>query len=218
MDDIKWNGFLRQRRALLAVSLVLAFSQFAGLTLKKISFLGNELEVGYPIAVNIALWVFWGYWLYRFYVYSGEVGAVTTTSQRYQSKLYHLLKEQASVLFQYDQNISARLKEQDAKYTGASCHGVELYGYSEEGYRIGTNRIDIEYVKTNGDRGVAQYGDTKTVVPHEHIRPLKRQAARYVMLHTPVATDFWLPYFVAAVPLVIAVFQGMVMVIRHLEK
>lgn len=71
--DIR-DGFVRQRRNLIIMSLVVLFSELAGLKIEKISIFGNEATIGKPELVTITLWIFLFYWLIRYYQYFHEIG------------------------------------------------------------------------------------------------------------------------------------------------
>jgi hypothetical protein len=68
--DQQNEGFVRQRRNLMIVSLVLLFSEATELKVEKINVFGTELFVNHPYAVNVVLWVVALYWLVRYYQYS----------------------------------------------------------------------------------------------------------------------------------------------------
>lgn len=60
-------GLVRQRRGLLAASLALLFYESAGLVVRKISLLGNTVDVTNPSRAGIFLWVAWAYFFLRYY-------------------------------------------------------------------------------------------------------------------------------------------------------
>jgi len=64
------SDFIRQRRNLMIVSLVLLFSEVSELKISKLSVFGNNFLLGQPRPVSGALWVAGLYWLLRFYQYS----------------------------------------------------------------------------------------------------------------------------------------------------
>ncbi len=69
------DGFLRQRRNLLIVCLMLIFCKFSKLEISKFSILGvqfNSFES--PESVYVALWVCWVYFLFRYYQYFCQEG------------------------------------------------------------------------------------------------------------------------------------------------
>ena len=63
------DGFIRQRRNLIAISLVLWFVETATLTFPKLNILGNEFPISNPAAVNHALWIAGAYWMLRYLQY-----------------------------------------------------------------------------------------------------------------------------------------------------
>lgn len=63
------SDFIRQRRNLIIVSLVLIFVELSGIEVKKINLFGNELDIINPEWVNWALWIGLIYWGYRYYTY-----------------------------------------------------------------------------------------------------------------------------------------------------
>lgn len=65
-------GLLRQRRNLIAVSVILFFYNLGGLKITKINILGNYIEVGNPSIFSFALWLFFTYFLYRYWLYFKE--------------------------------------------------------------------------------------------------------------------------------------------------
>lgn len=63
------DGFIRQRRNLIAISLVLWFVETATLTFSELNILGNKFPISNPAAVNHALWIAGAYWLLRYLQY-----------------------------------------------------------------------------------------------------------------------------------------------------
>src|SRR3989344_6515275 len=72
-DQIRIS-FVRQRRNLIAISLVLFFVQFGEVTIRDIKLVETTLLINHPAAVNWALWVAFFYWFYRYYVYFRDAG------------------------------------------------------------------------------------------------------------------------------------------------
>lgn len=74
MDADIYSGFVRQRRNLIVMSMVVLLSEVANLRVEKISFFGNEATIGNPALVNTVLWVLLIYWLIRYYQYFHDLG------------------------------------------------------------------------------------------------------------------------------------------------
>ena len=63
------TDFIRQRRNLIVISLILLGVEAFGLEIKRINALGNEILIQNPGMVNVALWLAWAYWFIRYYQY-----------------------------------------------------------------------------------------------------------------------------------------------------
>ena len=73
-DDDTQQGFLRQRRNLFVVSIVLAVVQLTGATIgESFTVLGITINLESPFFVAYVLWCLWLYWFYRYYVYHREL-------------------------------------------------------------------------------------------------------------------------------------------------
>ena len=68
------EGLLRQRRNLFIVCAILWLMKYGGITLKKLSLAGFELEFARPEALILALWLAYAYFLYRYYQYFTNEG------------------------------------------------------------------------------------------------------------------------------------------------
>ena len=66
-DEELKSGFTRQRRGLIAVSVVLVLYGAYGLRLDRLSVLGNEFDVSSPGAVPLSLAIAWAYFAVRFH-------------------------------------------------------------------------------------------------------------------------------------------------------
>jgi len=73
MSDNVFEQLRRSRRNLMAVSIILSFASYAGLSINTINLLGNEFTISNPNAIQIALWVLWAYSLWQFWGYSNEI-------------------------------------------------------------------------------------------------------------------------------------------------
>lgn len=63
------DGFIRQRRNLMIISLFLLIYDFAEIQIAKVSLLGTELVVGRPEILEWTAWAIWGYLLLRYTQY-----------------------------------------------------------------------------------------------------------------------------------------------------
>lgn len=76
-EDTSRAYFLRQRRNLILISLFVIFYKAGDLRLDKVELFGNETTIGNPQIVTFAVGCFFLYFLWRHYVYSGEMGGIS---------------------------------------------------------------------------------------------------------------------------------------------
>lgn len=67
------EGFIRQRRNLMLMSVVVFFAQYVGLEFKQLSFLGNQASIASSSSVMGFLWLLFGYWFIRYLQYFHEI-------------------------------------------------------------------------------------------------------------------------------------------------
>ncbi len=69
------DAFTRQRRNLMAVSLILLFIEVADMAISPTGTLfGIPITIGNPVAMTYALWIGFWYWLWRYSVYFHDLG------------------------------------------------------------------------------------------------------------------------------------------------
>lgn len=72
------DRFIRQRRNLIAISLTLIFYKLAQLEIETVGFLGNTIKVGSPDKILSILFVFFVYFLWRYYTACNDVKGLNT--------------------------------------------------------------------------------------------------------------------------------------------
>lgn len=68
------SGFIRQRRNLMVMSIVVLLSEITELKISKVAVFGNEAVINNPDLVLKVMWLFLAYWLVRYYQYFHEIG------------------------------------------------------------------------------------------------------------------------------------------------
>ena len=63
------EGLLRQRRNLFICVVLLCAMKFGEIRLTEVSLVGFDLKFGNPRAIPVAIWIAYGYFLYRYYLY-----------------------------------------------------------------------------------------------------------------------------------------------------
>lgn len=72
-DHIREN-FTRQRRNLIAMSLVILCFEFLGVQFHTLNLLGNKVDIKNQNLVHFALWSVLGYYLWRYWTYFNDIG------------------------------------------------------------------------------------------------------------------------------------------------
>lgn len=88
-DDDTHGMFIRQRRNLMGISIIVLFVTYSGLQFNKLNILGNEFTISNPRIINYSLWIAFAYWLMRYFQYMHELGG-TRIYMTYEQKLLQL--------------------------------------------------------------------------------------------------------------------------------
>ena len=207
MADQQYEAFVRQRRNLIIVSLVILFSEAIELKVEKVSAFGNEVLIGQPQTVTTALWVAAMYWLIRFYQYSRAThkGSLKNIIQSYIEKY--------EVIWPV---IQRRLKKDDATLVEpiGGIEGIPKIECTMLGniqYRHNYLEADISLVKTTNNEfaSVTQRLGNRTVrVDGADLFWLHLRAWIYLILHTTLFTELVLPYLVFTLPILYAGYKA----------
>lgn len=199
MADQQNEGFVRQRRNLMIVSLVLLFSEATELKVEKISAFGTELLVGQSQAVTMALWVAALYWLVRFYQYS-RTGyhrvlrqAVNERIREYEVcapvALKRVLREEPSLLEPFD----------DVKsIPSIECATFGILSYDSKHLEV---QLGLKKTATDGQRSISVETETRKVrLDGASLFWLRVRSWIHLILHTTLFTELMLPYIVFTLP------------------
>lgn len=173
---------LRQRRNLIAVSMVLLIFDFANVKIGKVSVLGTELLVGNAQVLMLCAWLLWAYFLLRYYQY-WRAEKANPIRDSYKAAIAN-----CSADFQRGSRFSA--------LHPTRAHAFLLRARSPWAYEL----FREAYIPELGGRGEVD------VYPIGRLRlaTWKVRAAWHVLLHTPHATDHVLPFSLAAAAAVAA--------------
>lgn len=200
------SGFVRQRRNLMIISLVLLFSETAELKIEKLSAFGNELVIGKPYAINAALWVAGFYWLMRFYQYSRP-----KVASMLHGTIYPRAQEKALpvalklLLAKYPE-----FKEPYPDLPGAKPE-ISARTYTFKGHMRQYLDLEIELQKaaSSGTNGIASGLGTHNVrIEGWPLRKLRLRAWIYLVIHTRHFTEYILPYALFALPVAYGIYQA----------
>lgn len=210
MADQQNEGFVRQRRNLMIVSLVLLFFEATELKVERISAFGTEMLVGQSQAVTMALWVAALYWLVRFYQYS-RTGyhmvlrqAVNERIREYEVcapvALKRVLRKEPSLLEPFHDVESIPSIE---------CVTFEMLSYDSKHLDV---QLGLKKTATDGQRSVSGTEKRKVRLDGASLFWLRVRSWIHLILHTTLFTELMLPYIVFTLP----VLYGGYKVIRQL--
>ncbi|SRR5258708_1412931 len=194
------EAFIRQRRNLMIVSLVLLFTEVAGVTITEVNVFGTKLTVSNPAAVNYALWGGYFYWLWRYYVYFHDLddkGFLAAYWGRMSERVAQLAFRQ---LLQNAQFIERAHGRKAVLGKPAACS-------FQSSFRFVANIIvfftEADQTNIRPVPEVVNFNDIE-VTARVPLLISHARAWMYVLTRTHLPSEYLLPYLVAAAPVVYA--------------
>lgn len=192
------SGFVRQRRNLLVVSLVLLAFQATGATISTINAFGNVVNLKSPTSVIIPLWVAWGYFLARYYQYLRDLGDRGVLA-KYVAHLHDLVGRAA--IKQLPKYYDARTLT-SYPHPSAPAFTDTRTEVTQKLKRMWIVRVR-GYVHIRDTDSQGSWGtnvEQSILLPNTSLLPLRVRAVIWVVLHTRLATEYGLPFVVATLP------------------
>ena len=194
MDDTQ-SGFIRQRRNLMVMSLVVLFAEIADLKIEKLSIFGSEATFGNPQTVKTALWILLIYWLVRYYQYfhdlgdTGLVGAI-------KAKRRQIVGARAFRRYFRDPSFTNMLVAQD---------GRTLYAYQRDHHVFRdfwfkvTGSLEF-FITSDPEQEVGTHESTEfSFTGWQLVAPTLLSAA-HVFVRTKYFSEYILPFVLFALP------------------
>lgn len=188
------TGFTRQRRSLLASSIILLFFQMAGVTLESLNIFGNEVILTDPWVVEVALWIAWFYFTIRYLQHFHDLedrGLVASFNRRMQKLVpplaVRLLDRAVNNEFRDASSIEIGIKDLKVMKSYADHWEVQVNA------GIAYKREDGATVSISRDRLVT--------VPRVTLWVPRIQSVLHVVFLTRLGTEYVLPLLVAILPL-----------------
>lgn len=222
-SDLIRNGFIRQRRNLIVISLVLLFAETSELSINKLNVFGNELLIRSPFIVTVALWITYFYWLWRYYVYFHDLGD-KGFGNKFGTRLSVLVDQWSKKKFDMDstwrQGIVKEARDQLTKAQAGntnlqnvlnSPHDWRLTDAGPTGKRI-FREISVQarlglFVMRNGNQLMEHQAYWRFVVDGLDAIVLNTRASLYVLAHTRILSEYFLPYLIASAPLLYDIYR-----------
>lgn len=216
------NGFVRQRRNLIVISLVALFAETSELTVNKLNVFGNELVIHNPVTVSIAFGVALFYWLYRYYVYFHDLGDKGFRDE-HRARLTVLVRRWAKEKFNTDhawkEKIIRNVHDLVAKHQPSSERlDLDLkypheWKLSEEPdtmsvgvphfQKVQTQLLLRLFVRRDNEADLLIRHEGRDLVTIEGFEAMKLnfKAGVHVLVHTRIFSEYYLPFIIALIPI-----------------
>jgi len=183
-NDHLRQGFVRQRRNLMAVSFVLFFLLYGDVEIPQLSILGNEIIFGDADKLENIFLIVWGYLYYRYYVYFRDLKDGGYSGVFY-SHFQKNIKDEILKIVQDNPTVTQNVNIYE-KYDNYCMGRVELKEDSEYGGRSETDDIKVEGWP---------------------FKKSKLNAHIFTFAHTRYFTEYTLPFIIGLVPLITLIYQ-----------
>jgi hypothetical protein len=193
-EDLIRRGFVAERRNLIAVSLILFFYQSSEIVINKINVFGNDWPIRDPSQVSVALWIWWGYSLFRYYQYFRDLPDKGFLSG-YRRKLNTILRTVSQRHFRRVFVPDDELKDSKMFFTfGSTDVVIESRNYLQLEMHATVNHY------TKDGKTVGQGTTKKIELFWRHLIIPQIRAFSHVVLSTRLVTEYILPFLVALFP------------------
>lgn len=196
-DPLVQEYFVKQRRNIILISLVILLSEYLGFKIEKINILGNQIDVENPQNFCQLLWVVWVYFLWRFYSYLNSLGDLG---------------------FAYSfRNTMSLLLHEAAKEKAQNDPSKFLISTSGHNCKVGSHLFGIKYLdKFSAKVGIEILGEPPYVSIRENIGvPLGFNVLFIayckfffgIIFKSHLSSEYILPFFIASSPVFYAISQ-----------
>lgn len=196
-----YQGFIRQRRNLIIISLVLVFVQVSGLDFERISVLGAVAKLEHASAVDIALWIGWAYWLLRYGQFFHDLENRGIKSA-YHEKLRELVPQ--AILKDLIKNNEL---DDFEPHIDPKTRRYEIFGLTRKSSSPYSAGLTVQIVSADGNTRRQHAVGEHRITP-DKVRLERALAALYVAFRTRMGTEFILPFVIAGLPIVGAIISN----------
>lgn len=193
------TAFVRQRRNLIVISLVLLFAETSGISVPQLNILGIEIKLDNPNAVIYWLWGGYLYWLlryYQFFLATPDKGV----QAGFESRLLPVLTRFAM------EKEEAESEEFKAAKLASPHRSVRMYNsrafFVQRMHHSVTTQFNVitERTSSEGSNIIKEIPQkTYTFSRRRLLVPVTR-AALLTVINTPVFSEYFLPFAIALAP------------------
>lgn len=199
-EDTVRQGFIRQRRSLIAITLALLAFQSLDATLSQVRILGNDIDLSRPLNVATPLWIAWFYFFARYYQHFRDL-ADPGFGEAVQHHLKRIVRRIGIKLIRDDvrqslseewgnPKISVEVKQFDLLHEPPGQWRLRVSeGLATIQTHTGALKIETQVLNGRGltfPPGVPKFGRIRAFV--------------WVVLHTRFGTEYVLPFVLGALP------------------
>ncbi len=203
MTTEQFSGFVRQRRNLILVSLVLLFVQGHTVTFKEFNIFGTQLAMEKPLNPELYIWIAFFYLLWRFYVYFHDEGEKSFKA-KHRSRLVKLVEQLAVKKLSIDPDASKVLKNYlnqigatDWRFIESSYSG----GVSDTKWQMSLDLTLMGYRDKNDRTNIPFPAPIGVTIDGIKYISATIRAWLYVLFRTHDFSEYIVPFIIAAIPL-----------------
>ena len=183
-EKLVYDNFVRQRRNLMAISLVLFFYISSGIVMDTINILGNSFKVTTPSHVGSILYIVWGYFLLRYYQYFRHM-PLAELRTKYAEKMSKIVSVVGVKLFKKGYKTSNKF----------SLSGIYVFRDGKE-WMVSMD-VDISDEAQSPLKRNVERINVDTI----HLIMPRLKAAFHIAINTRFITEYFLPFLVALLPI-----------------
>lgn len=227
MSDVSGDvrsGFVRQRRNLILASLVLLFSLIHETKpIHEFSIPGTKLEFTYPVNIHWYVTIVFIYFLLRYYVYFRDIGDIsfkTAQTRRLERivllHIARLFRARPTLRDKLQTDLEAALKiqnqnQQPGPKKPAAKENWELSGITING-RIKFRHLEVDarfLTRSGTNENWANDTHERIILDGLEAAKINVRAGLYVLMHTRIFTEYFLPFGIAALPVMYFVYLSL---------
>src|SRR3990172_4553469 len=200
------DGFVRQRRNLIGISVALFLYKKLGLVIDGINILGNTARIRDPSGVTLLLWLAWAYFFVRYYQYFRDLPDKGSSSA-YHTHVHRLARH----LAQEKITRSVRAREELAgKTPHVTFKKIDVYRAYTRPWEFSLWELEVEAdvaYECEGGVEARSLGKQKLNLSWREMAVPKVKAILHVGLNTHFVTEYYLPFLIALVPVASWIFN-----------
>ena len=189
-------AFIRQRRNLILASLALAFAQTTHLTFHKLNFLGAEATIDAPVSTIPYLFALWFYFLWRYWQQFRAVGREPTGIRYKETRKLYL-----------ERIAAPRALDSYKGVTAPTNDGKERTAWMPHDEEERTEQGAEVVIVTNISDSKGNQVNIPVPLSPSDLRKVKARSILHLVVTSDEITEYYLPFIVATIPLLLALWQ-----------